>query len=163
MHHKRVKLMAVILFGIGIVALQAQETFLTFGGNATGSGGETSYSAGQVVYTTNTGSDGSVAQGVQQPFEISSIVEIEEAKSINLIYMVYPNPSTTYLTLRIEKYDKEKLSYQLYDLNGKLLESNTTEDNETKIKMSDLTPDTYFLKVIRNSKEIKTFKIVKTQ
>jgi hypothetical protein len=39
------------------------------GGEATGSGGSVSYSVGQVVYTTNTGINGSVAQGVQQPYE----------------------------------------------------------------------------------------------
>ena len=36
------------------------------GGDATGSGGSVAYSVGQIVYTTSTGTTGSVAQGVEQ-------------------------------------------------------------------------------------------------
>jgi TRAP-type uncharacterized transport system substrate-binding protein len=39
---------------------QAQENANTSGGVATGSGGTVAYSIGQVAYTTNTGSNGSV-------------------------------------------------------------------------------------------------------
>jgi len=53
-----------------MIGLQAQETIPASGGKASGSGGTASYSFGQVVYTTYTGTNGLVAQGVQQPFEI---------------------------------------------------------------------------------------------
>ena len=49
---------------------QAQESANSSGGDATGSGGTIAYSIGQVVYTTNTGSNGSVAKGVQHAYEI---------------------------------------------------------------------------------------------
>lgn len=39
-------------------------------GNATGTGGTSSYSIGQVVYASATGTNDSVNQGMQQPFEI---------------------------------------------------------------------------------------------
>ena len=71
MRHKRLQLIAVLLLVIGLTRLQAQETIPAIGGNASGSGGSVSYSVGQAVYTTNTGTNGSVPQGVQQPFEIS--------------------------------------------------------------------------------------------
>ena len=54
------------------IELQAQEIPIASGAVATGIGGSSSYTVGQVVYTTNTGSNGSVAQGVQQPYEIST-------------------------------------------------------------------------------------------
>ena len=61
-----------------------------------------------------------MAQGVQQPFEISIVTGIEEAKGINLSVSAYPNPTTDYLTLSIDEFEISNLSYQLYDMNGKL-------------------------------------------
>jgi hypothetical protein len=69
---KSLKSTFVILFvtGIGITCLQAQEAIPASGGNGSGNGGSVSYSIGQVVDATYTGLSGSVAQGVQQPYEI---------------------------------------------------------------------------------------------
>lgn len=161
MRHKKLKLSAVLLIGLGLSGLQAQEAIPATGGNASGSGGSASYSVGQVVYTTNTGTNGSVAQGVQQPYEISVISGIEQAKGINLICSAYPNPTTDFLTLNVENYDNENLSYQLFDISGKLLENKKLTSNETRIDMNNRVPAIYFLKVMDNQIEVKTFKIIK--
>jgi len=161
MRHKRLKLSAVLLLGLGLTGLQAQTSVNATGSNASGSGGSASYSVGQVVYTTNAGTNGSLAQGVQQPYEISVVTGLEEAKGINLSVTAYPNPTTDYLTLSIADFDASKLSYQLYDMSGKLLQNEKITGNQTSIVMSNLVPATYFLKVISNNKEVKTFKIIK--
>ena len=70
-----VALMVFCLTGF-VTAIQAQKTIPSSGGNASGTGGKISYTVGQVVYTTNKGSNGSAAQGVQQPYEISAITGI---------------------------------------------------------------------------------------
>jgi hypothetical protein len=141
--------------------IQAQNAIPASGGNASGSGGTASYTIGQVVYTTNTNSNGSVAQGVQQPYEISVITAIEEAKDISLEIMVFPNPATDFVKLKIENYEVRNLRYQLYDINGSILQDNKIVVNETNIVMSNYVSATYFLKVTDNIKLIKTFKIVK--
>jgi len=161
MRLKRLKLSAVLLLGLGLTGLQAQESVNASGGDATGSGGTVTYSVGQVVYTTNTGTSGSVAQGVQQPYEISVVTGIEEAKDINLTVTAYPNPTTDYLTLSIGEFDISNVSYQLYDMNGKLLQSEKVTGNQTSIVMSNLVPANYFVKVIQGNKEVKIFKIIK--
>ncbi len=162
MRYKRLKLSAIVLLGLGIMGLQAQEAIPASGGNASGSGGSVSYSVGQLVYTTNTGTNGTVAQGVQQPFEISVITGFEEeAIGINLSNSVYPNPTSDFVKLRIENYKTENLIYQLYDINGKNLETEKIESNEARIFMSNYAPAIYFLKVLQGNKEIKTFKIIK--
>lgn len=163
MRQKRLKLSAVLLLGLGLTGLQAQESVNATGGNASGSGGSASYSAGQVVYTTNTGTSGSVAQGVQQPYEISVVTAIEEAKGINLSVTAYPNPTTDYLTLSIDKFEISNLTYQLYDMNGKLLQTKKMTGTETQIDMSNYVPSTYFVSVINGNQSIKKFKIIKTQ
>jgi len=163
MRHKRLKLSGVLLLGLGLTGLHAQESPNATGGIASGSGGSASYSVGQVMYQTHTGTNGSVAEGVQQPYEISVVTGIEEAKGINLSVSAYPNPTTDYLTLSIDNFEISNLSFQLYDINGKLLQSEKITGNQTSIVMSNLVPANYFVKVIQGDKEIKTFKIIKTQ
>lgn len=151
----------LLTFTFSLSTVSAQTSVNATGGNALGDGGSASYSVGQVVYTTNTGTSGSVAQGVQQPFEISVVIAIEEAKGINLSVSAYPNPTTDYLTLRIDEFEISNLSYQLYDMNGKLLQSEKITGNQTSIVMSNLVLANYFVKVIQGSRELKTFKIIK--
>ncbi len=161
MQHKRLKLSVVFFLGLGLMGLQAQKSVNSTGGNASGSGGSASYSVGQAVYTSNTETGGTVAQGVQQPYEIWVETTIEEAKGINLLVTAYPNPTTDYLTLRIDEFDISDLSYQLYDMQGKLLRNEKITSNQTRIVMSNLAPATYSVKVVQGNREIKTFKIVK--
>ena len=161
MNHKQLKLSAVLLLGLGLTGLQAQTSINATGGNASGSGGSVSYSVGQVVYTTNTGTNGSVAQGVQQIYEITVVNSITQAKGINLTVTAYPNPTTDFLTLEVKDFELSTLHFQLFDMNGKLLQSEKITGNQTSIVMSNLVPATYFVKVIQGNKEVKTFKIIK--
>jgi len=159
MKYKKLTVSALLLLGLGLTGLQAQESVNATGGNASGSGGIVAYSVGQVVYTTDTGTNGSVAQGVQQPYEISVVTGLEEAKGINL--SAYPNPTTDYLTLEVKDFELSNLHFQLYDMNGKLLQSEKITGKQTRIVMSNLVPATYFVKVTEGNKEVKTFKIIK--
>ncbi len=161
MRQKKAKFSAVLLFSLGLTGLLAQEALLTTGGDASGSGGSVSYSIGQIFCTSGTGTNGTVSQGVQQPFEISAISGFEQAKDITLHYKVYPNPTTDHVRLKVDKYTIDKISYQLYDINGKILENKKIESNETTISMVDLLPATYFLRVTDDFKKVKTFKIIK--
>ena len=161
MKHKRLHLCAVLLLGLGLTGVQAQESVNTAGGSASGNGGSASYSVGQVVYQTPTGTNGSVAEGVQQPYEISVVSAIEEATGITLSVSAYPNPTNDNLLLSIDELDLSNLSYQLYDISGKVLQNKRITSDQTSIVMGDLMPATYFLKVTQDNKEVKTFKIIK--
>ena len=143
-----------------VSALHAQEAVLSTGGDASGAGGTASYSIGQVVYTTNSGTNGSVAQGVQQSYTISTTIG-NELTHINLELRAYPNPTTDLLTLNIDNYDHEKLTYALYDVRGKLVESNQVNSSSTVIKMEGMATSTYFLTVSEGEQLVKTFKIIK--
>jgi hypothetical protein len=166
MRHKRLKLSAVLLLGLGLTVLQAQEANPATGGNASGSGGSVSYSVGQVVYQTHSGTNGSVSEGVQQPYEISVVTGLEEAKGTNLMVSATPNPTTDFILLLVDAsatLSIQSMSYQLFDMNGKLLETKKIEGNPTSIVTGKLVPATYFLKVTNGDKEVKTFKIIKTK
>ena len=139
----------------------AQESINAAGGNATGSGGTASYSIGQVVYTTINGTNGSVSEGVQQPFEILVVTGLEEAKDINLSVSAYPNPVADNLILNVDNFELSTLNFQLLDMNGKLLQNEKITGPQTNIFMGNLVPATYFVKVVKGNIEVKTFKIIK--
>ena len=141
---------------LATLELSAQENTVASGGKATGSGGTVSYSLGQVVYSTNIGTNGSVSQGVQQPYAVSTTVGINET-SIQL--NAFPNPTTNNLTLTTD--DSESLSYQLFNPQGAEISSNTLNSKTSNISLEGHPPSTYFLKVIKNNEVIKVFKIIK--
>jgi len=139
---------------------QAQVSTNSSGGNASGSGGNVSYSIGQVAYTTNTGSSGSVMQGVQQAYEIFTISVSEKYPDISLT--AFPNPTADILTLQTGNYNKEKLCWQIYDLQGKLLNNGQITAQQTQISMSSLPAATYFVHIMnQENKNVQTFKIIK--
>lgn len=151
----------LLLITLTQAKISAQESVNTTGGEGSGSGGSVSYSIGQVVYQTYSAVNGSVAQGVQQPYEISIVTSIEEANCITLSVLAYPNPTADNLTLEIKNFDYSDLSYHMFDINGRLLQSKKITESQTKITMGNLVTATYFVKVMQANREIKIFKIIK--
>jgi hypothetical protein len=138
--------------------INAQEAIVASGGNASGSNGNISYSLGQVNYTTI----GTLIQGVQQPFEIQTLLGIDNA-NINLELIVYPNPTTSLLNLQVKGYSAAAIQYQLFDFNGRLLVRDKVSAATTTIQMEQYPNAVYLLKVLENNKEVKIFKIMKTK
>lgn len=150
----------VILIFFNIVLLKAQQSVNSSGGNSSGSGGSVVYSFGQVVYTTNLGSAGSVSQGVQHAYEVFTIGIKKTTLDISL--SVFPNPTTHNLTVYIANYNKEILIFQLFDIEGQLLKSGQIVSNQTNINMSNYTTATYFINILnQDNKKIQSFKILK--
>lgn len=160
--HFRLTLTGILFFLFaGLSVLKAQESIPAAGGTITGSGGSVSYTVGQVAYTTVTGTGGTVSQGVQQPYVISVISEVPEASEIRLDCSVFPNPASEYVMLKIDNLELNNLACQLFDGEGRLLQNITIEDKLTTIQMDKLLRTTYFLKIMKEGREIKVFKIVK--
>ena len=157
-------LSTLLAFTISLPFSSAQEVIPASGGNATGSGGSVSYSIGQIFYSIHSGEEGTVAEGAQQPWEISVVTSVIEAGGIDLTVSAFPVPATDYLILRVDNYDFENLEYFLYDVNGRLLKEGKITAIETTISVTSLVPAVYFLKVIQtipSYQEVKTFRIIK--
>lgn len=155
-------IITVLLFFTTTLVLSAQVALTASGGEASGTSGSSSYSVGQLVYNTLTGTNQySLSQGIQQPVEISVVSGTDKAQQIQLNVKVYPNPASTYLVLQID--DSEKVSYEafLYNLNGTQIKQIKVTDVQTEIDINGLLPSVYLLKVLKNDQAIKTFKIIK--
>lgn len=169
----RLLIFGCLLFRYGSVVVYAQEVVPTAGGIAIGNGGTASYTIGQIAFQSNTGANGIINQGVQQPYEIliKTIERIKESslelkdnvkiKGINFECVAYPNPTSGFLELRVEGSLFENMNYQLFDIYGNLLLHSTLSGKVTSIHIEDLKYGTYILKVNFNQKKIKTFKIIK--
>lgn len=146
MQHK--KLISLVVFMFTLIASHAQERVVATGGYASGIGGTISYSV----------------SSIQEPYDITVITGIEE-NEFNLTYLVYPNPTTDNLILKVSNPDLSTLNFQLYNIKGQILLSKQIVVNEINISMSRYEKGIYFLKIRGGKaisfKEIKTFKIIK--
>jgi len=153
----------------------AQKAISVSGGDVSGTAGTVSFTVGEVVYTSHSGSNGSVAQGVQQPYIVTSETSIEEVEKINLAIVAYPNPVTNNLIISIDNIVQTKhtlsqkhtqdpgadLSYELLDLNGLPLQKSRIESTSTPIDMTGLPSSFYHIRIKYGKDVIKTFKIIK--
>ena len=153
----RILFRCVFFLFLGTFGLFAQEIPTASGGEATGPGGTSSYSIGQVFYSTFSNSNGTISQGVEQPFEIYATLGKEENSIV--LMSAHPNPTDGYLILTASVFDN--LSYELYDLQGRLLYNKEVTSDKTTILFENLPRATYFLNVKKKSQTIKTFKIIK--
>ncbi|WP_445710976.1 T9SS type A sorting domain-containing protein [Flavobacterium sp.] len=158
---KRLSFLTVACCAFSVANCLAQESVNSSGGDLTGSNGSASYSVGQVVYMTHTGSNGSVSEGVQQPFEISEVLGTEDFTGLIKDLKIYPNPTVNDLTLNLTNENNLVLNFQILDANGRVLKSEKILTNETNIAVSSLPSAIYFLKILNQNKEVKTFKIIK--
>ncbi|RXR21134.1 T9SS type A sorting domain-containing protein [Flavobacterium amnicola] len=140
--------------------LMAQQTVNASGGNATGAGGSSSYSIGQITYNEQTGSGGSINQGVQQSVEIFTLSGTA-FENIKLEALVYPNPTISSVILKISNFNLDEVTYQWFDIQGKPIKSGKISNEETVFNMESYPSAIYILKINSNNKELKTFKIIK--
>jgi Secretion system C-terminal sorting domain len=138
----------------------SQSNSVASGGTETGSNGSSTYSIGQTFYSYATGSNGSVSEGLQQPFEITTLGN-DNFPEIILQLKVFPNPTTSFVTLSVGDANFDKFSFKLFDLNGKSISVQKIQNVETKIEMESLPSAVYFLNVMEGSEVKKSFKIVK--
>lgn len=138
--------------------LMAQETPVSSANESTGSNGNVSYSVGLLTVKTLESAEGSVSQGAQIPLEVTQLLSINNPFFNDVAVRVFPNPTANVLRLKTGKHTD--LSYQLFDLNGKLIRNQKKMITET-ITLNDFKSGTYLLKILQNNKEIKTFKIIK--
>ena len=137
-----------------------QESISTTGGDVVNTSGSIHYTIGQVFHKNYISSDGSIAEGVQHPYEFFSSVGQDEM-NINIDVAIYPNPTNDYLTLNISSFKLDDLYLELYNLNGQILIDKKILDINTQLSIGQLSPSTYFLRITQENNLIKEFTIIK--
>jgi hypothetical protein len=117
-----------------------------------------------LFFYSSEGLTGSVLQGVQQPYLISTTSARENTEHILLSINTYPNPTVNNLYLTVQGFqNQQEVSYILTDMLGRnLIEGEVTQEI-TEIDMEGLSPATYVLRIIANNTEQKSFNIIKNR
>ena len=159
---RQIKILCILtMFVFSLTYVHGQQAVVTTGGVATGTGGSVSYTVGQAAYQTFTGTGGAVMQGVQQPWEVSSPVAVENTEDISLLMNVYPNPTSGAFKLIVGTLENRNLRFRLYDMNGVMLQDQKIDSEATEIFLQDLSSSIYFLKIMDSNREIKVFKMIR--
>ncbi|WP_185152888.1 T9SS type A sorting domain-containing protein [Fulvivirga aurantia] len=145
---------------LSLGGLHAQEAIVTSGGKSTGNGGSSSHSIGQVFYTSQYSTDGSVTQGIQQVYDITATVGTELPVP-NFHLTVYPNPTRQKLILNADAFHNEKLTFHLISPEGKLLDSRSIITMQTVMDMKEFPAGMYHLQIQSEGTLIKNFRIIK--
>ena len=123
-----------------------------------------SWTLGECI-TENYISAGSIlTQGFQQGHFLS--VTIDEIKDKDLSIIVFPNPTTNFITIYIMSLTERNSDYliELYDLQGKMLNKEKFKQDKFQLDMFNYPAGIYLLKVMtKGNKSLQNFKIQKTK
>ncbi len=151
---------SIIFIAFTSSGIYAQVAVSSTGGNIAGTNGSVSYTIGQIAYSTQTGSTGSVAQGVQHPYEIY-LLSGTQFSEIQVSIVAYPNPTPNVLIIDIENQEINTMRYVLIDIQGREIAAAAITDTKSLLQLGNLPSASYILKILKQSNEIKTFKIIK--
>jgi hypothetical protein len=150
----------LILFTVFSGTIYSQSNTLSTGANASGTNGSVSYSVGQIDYISQTGSNGNMNQGLQQPYEFYSTNSIDEFNDvINLT--IGPNPTEDELMITYIGDENLGLLCSMFDAEGKEIIPSFSLIKQATLDMKDFSTGMYSLVVRSGLKEIKTYKIIK--
>ncbi len=147
------------LFLIESFTLHAQTSTLSSGGDFKSDAGSVSYSIGQVDYNSMSNTDGSLSLGVQQTYQVKTTGLL--IANIDFSLVVFPNPVTNLITLEVSKFDNQVLTYVLFDVDGKQIQTSKVIQKQTTIDMSVLPSATYLMEIYQENNKVQTFKILK--
>jgi hypothetical protein len=153
----RIKVLFLLIMGSSI--LKAQQVVATAGDIFSNANGSISYTIGEGVANTLINGDKTLTQGFQQTTLSVSIVN--EPLEIDFSIEAFPNPATEAVTIKTDRENASDLQYLLFDQFGKLLIQKNIESSETTIPVEQLPEGFYIIKVQENTKELKSFKIIK--
>lgn len=136
------------------------EVISTAGGYEENGNVSISWTIGEPVIETFQDTGAILTQGFQQTN--LTIVQVEKINAPTISCIVYPNPTSDQVSVKIENIGNEKILLELYDVKGvKIFDKKVTEQI-TNIDFSDYQAANYFLKVSVSGKKHFTYQINKT-
>lgn len=156
------KIFTLFVILMGITATFAQSAIVPVGGDAQSNNGSVSYTVGQIAIQTNGSESVSVAEGVQQPYEIM-IVGTDDFPQIVLNAKIYPNPTENIAQLELNGFEIPVDGFRaiLFDGNGKMLQSLVVTDDVTPFEIGHYATGTYYLELRDGKRVLKTFKVIR--
>lgn len=153
------KKILLAISALSATGISAQQAITASGGNASGSGGSSSYTVGQTAYLSK-GTSNQVLEGVQQPYEILTLA-VSETGSVEKNIFLYPNPVKDLLFVDFNQEPFDNASYQLFDAQGKIIKQGKFNQKKNELDLSLLPQSVYIIRIIQENKNVKAFKVIK--
>lgn len=168
MKHKRLKLVAVLLLGLGLTSLQAQNMYVRESNNT-----QTVYALSNIQKITFSSGDLTIvkADNSSQSYALNSLqylnftdlsTDIEEQKDFDSkSLLAYPNPVSNELTIDLSGMKSLNGTLRILNIEGKVMKTQVVSSSTiVMFDMSQLPMGIYFCQY-NNGIEIKTVKIIK--
>ena len=150
------KIFTTMAIAAAAVASFGQSAISAAGFEASGDG-TLSATIGQTAFMAVANENGSISQGVQQAYEITTETGIDVTE---IQLTAFPNPTSDVLNLQING-EFGTVAYALYTNTSKRVAKGVVNGSETQIQMGAYKPGVYFLDVKAEGKTVKRFKVVK--
>jgi len=116
------------------------------------------WSVGECVTATHSAGDYVITQGFHQnTYVITSVEDLRPEIEMT----VYPNPTSDFISLKVESSKVEDLQYSITDFSGKVLQTENFAGDIEQINFSSYANGTYLISISQNNQLIKSFQIIK--
>ena len=122
--------------------------------------GSVSWTLGQIVTATHSGSDIILTQGFQQ-ISLEVVTSTRHDIDVRRQVKAYPNPVAGQITIETSDLSNKTLSFELYNLQGQLIKKKKMNANYQRINMESEPSGEYLLRILSDGKPVESFKIIK--
>jgi len=165
---KRFTISALLMLGIGVLTIQAQNSLFVKEKNGTQTNTtlneirKLSFHSGNLVVTkTNSTTQSIPLSGVRiLSFKNYSTNISSEFSKENTILSLYPNPSSDILTISLGEVDLTGSQVEILNIRGQLVQNTILQNNNGKIDISGLITGMYVLR-IKSINKFSTIKFIK--
>jgi hypothetical protein len=146
---------------VSVTVVAGQQVISSAGASAVGVGVQLSWTVGEPVIETFTGSSVILTQGFHQTKLTVTPIEFIPVPDLELT--IYPNPVSSVLRLQaVGKKTVPQMTYSLYNMEGKVIMKKLFENSPEEINMELYSSGTYVLKIFNGENQpLRTFKVIK--
>lgn len=140
----------LFIFSIALCSIQANAQSLI--SSAGGSSDIATWSIGEVITESIrlSSSEGYFTQGFNHKYPVVEHVGILDIKDDKISFKTYPNPVADQLEVIFS--DEKSYTWELYGLNGKIVQTGAANEKQNFIDFSDKEQGEYILKIVSESK-----------
>ena len=165
MKHKKLKLSAVLLLGLGFANLQAQNSLYVLEKSGTQTKfafsdiQKLTFPSGNLLVSKNDGNSTTFALANVRNLNFVGIPNGIDLPAENSNFVLFPNPVNNEFKISLQ--NTENAEIEIFDLQGRILQKQIIyNSNEVSVNVTQLTKGLYFCK-INNGKTSKTIKFIK--
>lgn len=155
---KTITLLGILI--LLVVNANAQQVVASSGNTGSAAGYTISWTLGEPVIETISGSNNILTQGMHQTKLL--VTAIGEMDFPGLEVKVYPNPTGRFLKIEVIHTGNEQFLYELTDITGRQTMLKQMQSNTEVVDMGSFVSGIYLIRVLSAKNEIvKTCKIIK--